>query len=94
MANISIEHYSIAKSEIESYERQVNDFLERNKNKLFTNSDEIKSNIDEGIKLIGKIEILMSCLKENSDREGKWGNYKGKISNIVTGLRNIYPDIF
>ncbi len=94
MANISIEYYRIAKSDIESYERQVNDFLERNKNKLFTKTNEIKSNIDEGNKLIGKIEILMSCLKENSDREDDWGDYKGKISNIVTNIRDKYPDIF
>ncbi len=31
MANISIEHYSIAKKKKESYERQVNDLLERKK---------------------------------------------------------------
>lgn len=94
MANISIEHYSIAKKKKESYERQVHDLLERKKRKLFTNVDEIKSNIDEGIKLIGKIEILISCLKENSDREDKWRDYKEKISNKVTDIHNTYPDIF
>ena len=68
--------------------------FQREKRKLFTNVDEIKSNIDEGIKLIGKIEILISCLKENSDREDKWRDYKEKISNKVTDIHNTYPDIF
>lgn len=66
--SLSPEQYGLIKSECEKYVKDVDNYL----NKALFFKEELNCYIYNGIKLLGKIEVCIKNLKENSNKLINW----------------------
>lgn len=86
MANIAIQHYNITKNMADKYMTNTEEYLDENCPITFI--DDVQSRIAEGYRIIGRIEVMIDALDENSDHRENWKVLKSKVEEKVDELQD------
>lgn len=86
MANIAIQHYNITKNKADKYMANTEEYLNENCPIVFI--DDIQSRITKGNRIIGRIEVMIDALDEDSDRRENWKVLKSKVEEKVDELQD------
>lgn len=86
MANIAIQHYNITKNMADKYMTNTEEYLDENCPITFI--DDVQSRIAEGYRIIGRIEVMIDALDEDSDHHENWKVLKSKVEEKVDELQN------
>lgn len=89
MGSLTPEHYKISKVKVEKYVDEVETYV-RKVHPIFLVED-VRKQIAEGNKIIGRIEVMIDALKDNSEKLNDWKKRKNEVETAVNNIYEHHP---
>lgn len=86
MASLTPEHYRITKDKAGIYISDIESYLSKN-HAVFL-MDDVNMQIAEGYKILGRIEVMLEALNEDSKKRNEWEQCRMKVENAIEGMKN------
>lgn len=77
--------------ETDQYKEEVDSYLSKKWGLI--SISQVQGYINDGYQLIGRIDLLINGLKDNSSEIDKWNEFKNQIQNRIDEVRIKYSHI-
>lgn len=91
MGSLAPEHYKITKDMVDRYTTEIDEYCSKI-NPIY-NMNDIQNRVAEGNKILGRIDVMLEALNDDSVKRENWIKKKEDVEKAIENIRAEYKDI-